>query len=88
MQTTGWKEARDDDGGNLTWFSGEFWSIQDTFLDRLGEHLCTTQVPPPRWEITGSPRTKNSDSVAVSPHFFVGREKNSALPGSSGKAGD
>ena len=30
--------ARDDDGGNLTLFSGEFWSIQDTFLDHL-EHL-------------------------------------------------
>lgn len=48
MQTTGWKEARDDDGGNLTWFSGEFWSIQDTFLDHL-EHLkydtaATTEV--------------------------------------------
>lgn len=49
MQTTVWKEARDDDGGNLTWLSGEFWSIQDTFLDHLGEHLvyetgATTEV--------------------------------------------
>ena len=49
---------------------------------------CTTQIPPLRREIRGSQRTKNSDSVAVGPHFFAGREKTSALPGLSGKGGD
>lgn len=45
---------------------------------RLGEHHVLTQVLPLRWEIRGFPENKNSDSVAVSPHFFVGRKIDSA----------
>lgn len=31
------------DGGNLTWFAGEFWVHSRHFSwTALGEHLCTT----------------------------------------------
>ena len=89
MQTTGWKEARDNDGENLTWLFCGSLSIQSSLLYHLGEHLVHDTGAATELGNQGFPANGELfDCVAVSTRFLSGRERNPAQPGLSRRGGD